>query len=358
MLGVISKIPSYYLFRKMGRPRKLPLNLTFSVCYRCNSRCKTCNVYKKHADELSLREWRKIFKKIGKTPFWTTFSGGEPFLRKDLIEVVCEAYSNCRPSIINIPTNGLLVSRIPESVRDIARHCKKSQVVINVSIDDINEKHDKIRGIAGNYEKAIETFKKLKSIDASNLSIGIHTVISKYNVKRIPHIYEVLQHLKPDSYITEIAEERVELGTIGSSISPAYDDYVYAIDFLINKLNQEGFSKVGKIARAFRIEYYKLVKKIIKDRYQVIPCYAGSASAQIAPDGDVWSCCTRAESFGNLRKVDYDFGKIWFSERANILRKSIKDRECYCPLANAGYTNMLHNIGSLSRATWNLIKAK
>jgi hypothetical protein len=99
-----------------------------------------------------------------------------------------------------------------------------------------------------------------------------------------------------------------------------------------------------------------MVKRVLKEHRQIIPCYSGFASAQIAPDGDVWMCCIKAETIGNLRDVGYDFGKIWFSERAKELRQTIKSEKCCCPLANASYTNMLHNIGSLSRVAWNLIK--
>ncbi len=356
MLEVISKIPLYYLFRLLGRPKKLPMNLTLSVSFKCNSRCKTCNIYKKKTDELSLAQWQSIFKNYGKDLFWVTISGGEPFLRKDLVDLVCSLYDSCMPKIINIPTNGLLKDHIPQTVKKIATHCKKAQIVINVSIDEIGEKHDAIRGVRGSYEKALETFSALKSINIPNLSVGIHTVISKFNVFRIPIIYQHLLELNPDSYITEIAEERKELDTIGAGISPEYEDYANAVDFLISRLKRDQFNQVGRITRAFRIEYYKIVKKILKENRQIIPCYSGFASAQIAPDGDVWMCCIKAEPVGNLRDVNYEFKNVWFSEKAERLRKSIKNGECYCPLANASYTNMLHNPKSLFRVGLNLIK--
>jgi hypothetical protein len=44
---------------------------------------------------------------------------------------------------------------------------------------------------------------------------------------------------------------------------------------------------------------------------------------------------------GNLREHDYDFGSVWRTAQGDELRRSIKARECYCPLANAAYTNML-----------------
>ena len=74
-------------------------------------------------------------------------------------------------------------------------------------------------------------------------------------------------------------------------------------------------------------------------------CYAGMASAHINPYGDVWPCCILAYkcSMGNLRDVNYDFKKVWRSEKANRIRKIIKRSMCQCPMANANYTNMLEN---------------
>ena len=92
-----------------------------------------------------------------------------------------------------------------------------------------------------------------------------------------------------------------------------------------------------------------MVKRILRERRQVIPCYAGWASGHIAPDGDVWTCCTRAESIGNLRQTDYDLRPIWFGEEAKRLRRSIAACECYCPMANASYTNMLLHLPTLAR---------
>ena len=197
------------------------MNLTLSVSFSCNSRCKTCNVYNRKSQELSLEEWTKIFQSLKQPPFWVTISGGEPFLYKDIDALVGSLYDNCRPAIINIPTNGLLYERIPIIVKQIAGHCIKSQIVINLSIDEIEERHDAIRGVPGNYRKALKTYAALKAIDAPNLTVGLHTVISKFNAQRIPEIYAHLRALKPDSYVTEIAEERAELGTIGAEITPS-----------------------------------------------------------------------------------------------------------------------------------------
>ncbi|HOD18420.1 MAG TPA: radical SAM protein [Candidatus Cloacimonadota bacterium] len=349
MLSVLLRIIGYFFMKRIGFPRLLPMNYTVSLLYTCNSRCSTCNIWKKTANNLTVEEYKKIFRKIGHAPYWLTFSGGEPFLREDIVEVVTTIYQISHPRIINIPSNGILTKTIVEKTEQIAKACSRAQIIINLSIDGIEEEHDRIRNVPGNYKKVTETFRRLKALPCKNLSVGIHTVISKFNVDNFPAIANFLMQLHPDSYITEIAEERVELDTIGADITPSPVAYKSAIDFLIHKIKNEHFKGMNKITMAFRIEYYNMVKKILRDRKQIIPCYSGVASTQISPEGDIWSCCIKANSLGNLRKENYDFRKIWFSPEAELERRSIHKKECWCPLANAAYTNMLMDIPTLFR---------
>jgi MoaA/NifB/PqqE/SkfB family radical SAM enzyme len=346
---ILPKIPQFLLFRKLNFPKILPLNLTVSVSYRCNSRCKTCNVWKKKTNEFSLEEFDKTFASLKKAPYWLVLSGGEPFLRHDLVDICSSAYHHIEPGIINIPTNGILYNTIPKKVEEILNNCPESQIIVNLSVDGIGEDHDLIRGIPGNFEKSMKTYDALSALDYPNFSLGIHTVISRFNVHKIPQIYNFFKEKHPDSYITEIAEERVELDTIGANISPTPEEYEESIDFLINAVTHQKYSRISRVTQAFRIEYYNHVKKMLKQHQQIIPCNAGIASAHIAPDGDVWTCCIRADPVGNLRDVDYDFKKIWFNDRARKQRASIKNKECCCPLANAHYTNMLCDLGTLMR---------
>ena len=337
------------MYRSFGFPKLMPMNYTISALYTCNSRCKTCNIWKKKAENLTIDEYKVIFKKLGKSPYWITISGGEPFLRKDLVELCRIIYRYSKPKIINIPTNGILTDKIVEDVKTIVKDCPKAQIIINLSIDGIGKQHDEIRQVPGNYTKIIRTFKKLKELECKNLTVGIHTVISCFNVKEFSSIANKLIQLGPDSYITEIAEERNELDTMNAKITPDMISYRSAIDYLIHRIKNGKFSGMNKITQAFRIEYYNLVKQILRDRKQVIPCYSGIASAQISPDGEVWICCIKAQSLGNLREHDYNFKKIWFNTKMKKERLSIKNKECYCPLANASYTNMLMDIPTLIR---------
>ncbi|MFP3870916.1 MAG: radical SAM/SPASM domain-containing protein, partial [Syntrophobacteria bacterium] len=320
------------------------MSLTVSVTYNCNSRCKTCRIYERRCENLSVPEYEKIFRSLGRTPAWVTISGGEPFLREDLPEICASLYRNCRPAVINIPTNGILHRKIPSAVKAVAASCSEAKIIVNLSLDGIGSRHDEIRGVPGNYDRALKTYHSLKEVQeagAENLSIGIHTVISRFNVAEMPGIINGLIALKPDSYITEIAENRVELETMDLDIAPRAEEYEKAIDCLTEQIKRRSFKGLGRVIQSFRLEYYNHVKDLLFGKPARWPCYAGYASAQITPDGDVWACCIRGDSMGNLRQAGYDFQRVWFSERAHEVRRAIEENTCQCPLANAAYTNIL-----------------
>ena len=355
MIRVLASVPMYKLMRSFGWPRLLPLNITVSVTYRCNSRCLTCHVYERTAEEFSVDEFDRAFKSLGRAPYWFTMSGGEPFLRDDFPDICESAYSRCAPGIINIPTNGLMTARIAEMVSAVVSRCPRAQIIVNLSLDGVGGEHDRIRGVPGNYEKAVATYKALRSIDAPNLALGVHTVISVHNVDRVPDIYRhVTRELRPDAYITEIAEERVELGTVGAAVTPDAESYGRAVDFLIERLREERHAGIARVTQSFRIRYYELVKRYLATLRQPIPCYAGIASAHIAPEGDVWLCCVRAEPVGNLRETGYDFGTVWFGEKARLERKRVAAGDCACPLANASYTNMLMHVPTITDVSFDV----
>src|SRR5579862_3991843 len=356
---VLPEIPALKATYATGRVLALPVNITVSVSYRCNSRCKTCNVWLLPNDDLTLAEWDRVFETIGRDAYWFTFSGGEPTLRKDLPEMVGAAYRHCRPGIVNIPTNGIQDKIIPGRIERVLQAAPTSEVIVNLSLDGVGEKHDVVRGVKGNFERAMRTYAGLKALKARyrNFTLGVHTVISNFNIDEFENIYSFVRNeLKPDSYISEIAEERVELDTVGMGITPPIQKYQPVIDRLQEGIRKAEFSGVSRITQAFRDRYYDIVKRTLVEKRQIIPCLAGVASAQIAPNGDVWTCCIRAESVGNLREYNYDFKAAWSTAKASELRKSIKAGECYCPLANASYTNMLCNTPTVASVASDLVR--
>jgi MoaA/NifB/PqqE/SkfB family radical SAM enzyme len=184
MTGVLAQIPALKASYHTGRIMTLPANITVSVSYKCNSRCKTCNVWQLPNDDLTVDEWDRVFESLGQAPYWFTFSGGEPTLRPDLPDMVESAYRHCRPGIINIPTNGILDRVIPGRIERVLQVAPESEVVVNLSIDGFQAKHDEVRGVPNNWRRAMSTYRQFKELKKqySNLTLGIHTVLSNFNI--------------------------------------------------------------------------------------------------------------------------------------------------------------------------------
>lgn len=357
-LPLPAHLARYRLAHATGRAQALPINLTVSVTYSCPSRCATCDIWQKKVDDMTVDEYGRLFRTLDKVPIWATISGGDQFLRRDLDEIVRLIRQEIEPSIINIPMNGILTERIHALLPRIAEFSRGSQLVLNLSVDAIGAEHDEIRGAPGNWERLLLASELIHDLKKTypHVVLGVHTVISKLNVDQIPHIEsEARRIFRPDSYITEVAENRVELKTMQKDITPDVASYRRATEHLRSTIwAHRSIHPVARLVESLRLEYYELAANILEQRTQVIDCYAGWASAHLAPDGHVWGCCTRAESLGNVRDHGYDFKKVWFGPEADAFRDSVRKHECSCPLANASYTNLLLDPRSLVRVAANL----
>jgi len=308
-----------------------PFNMTYSVTGKCNSKCKTCNIWKKEAEDLTLLHWKQMLESIG-SPAWVTISGGEPFLRKDFAELMQLVASN-RPEITTIATNGILTGKI---IRDITKIRKifSGSLIVNISVDGAAEMHDLMRGVQchRNVKKTIEALKKIGGVH-----VGVHTVFSRFNIDDADEIIEYVRSLAPHSYICQAAENRVELHNVGESILPEIGKYLAANRKIQNlKLDSVG---VSRLTRHMRKRYYRISNRLLTDNEKSIDCYAGIASAHVNYNGDLWACCVRGEKMGNL--IDQGFDEIWNSDRATAIRKRIKDEGCFCTMANACYSNIV-----------------
>jgi len=340
-----------------------------SVTNMCNSRCKTCYIWELYRKQPSLKEKEltteeivKIFESLGKTVVWYTMSGGEPFLRPDIAEICKAACEISCPEIINIPSNGLLPQLIETRTKQILERCDETTLIVNLSLDGIDQLQDEIRGIPGNFKIFLDTYHRLSKLreEFPHFQLGIHSVISKFSINNILDVYEYAKQLNPNSYITEVAEERAELFTIGKEITPDFEQYDQTIDQLSSRIRNDYLQSKKAISRAtqaFRLAYYQIAAQVLREKRQIVNCYAGYASCHITPYGDIWLCCILGHNkpLGNLREVNYDFKRIWFSKEANEARKFVKSKQCYCPLANAHYTNILFSAKAMFKVLRNMI---
>ena len=155
------------------------LNGTVIVTYRCNARCTMCNRYKcpsKPDEELSIETIKKLPKM-----YFTNITGGEPFIREDLQDVVEELYK--KSDRIVISTNGFFTDRI------IAMAKRFPNIGIRISIEGLEKTNNEIRGLKDGYKRGYETLKKLKEMGMKDVGFGM-TVQDKNAPDLVP-LYEI-----------------------------------------------------------------------------------------------------------------------------------------------------------------------
>lgn len=357
---MILQILKHNLSYHLGTVPPSPFNITVSITLMCNSRCKTCNVWRVYIErpelkqkELTTDQWERIFRQLGQHVFFWTYSGGEPTLRNDLNQLLSFALKYGKPRYLVVPTNGLLPNRLNDVLPDFleeANHISpETRIHVNVSVDAVGEENDKIRGVRGAFEKTLETLSVLDDIKTqySNLKIGVHTVLSKHNISNggVNLVYDFFRKSKyrVDNYICEIAEKRYELGTMKTDITPDASQYENCINQFKERINSD--AAFNNIVGAFRLRYYDHVLTFLKTGRQPIPCYGARSAVHISPYGHVVSCCTRwieQGLMGDLTKQT--FQEAWCSNQSRKIRQSIADKKCACPLANYMYSNMICNL--------------
>jgi MoaA/NifB/PqqE/SkfB family radical SAM enzyme len=321
---------------------------------------------KRKQEDLKLDEIQKIFKTLGQIYFFN-ISGGEPFLRKDLPEIIRLACRYLKPKIIHVPTNAIASERVRDltvrSLEIINSINSRIPFTVKPSIDGVGKIHDEIRGVKGNFKRLEKTIGYLKEIekDYPNFHLELGTVISNFNIDYLSEIEDYVHTIGVQSYRNEIAEQRTEFFNLQDPITPDAEIYERLIRRFSAKIKENLFQKrkLARVTESLRLVYYDLAVRILREQRQVIPCYAGISNVHINYDGEVWPCCVLGYSqpMGSLREKNYDFQRVWHSDQANGVRKYIKEENCVCPLANQAYCNILCSPKHLLETAKNLIHA-
>ena len=356
--GLAARWPAYQGFRAVGWPVPRPMTMSFVVTDRCNSRCDTCQIGARYLEDpsvadsdLTFDELRRVFRSLGRVE-WVTLSGGEPFMRPDLAELIVACARACRPRVINIPTNGTIVRATVRAVRRALVDLGPTQLVLNISVDGIGEQHDLVRGFAGNFSRIQALLKALREIHDPRLVVGCNTVVSAFNAERVPEtIDHVLDVLRPDHYVLEVAQIRPEYYNAATPLHAANSDVRRALEHAVTRTAAQPRHGIAAVTKAFRLRYYQEAIERLQGPIEH-RCFSAFATCAVMPGGEVWSSTERGEVMGDLRDFDFDFAALWRSEGARRVRAQIRARPCDCQASNVSYPNALLSPAKLARVAW------
>ena len=288
------------------------LNGTVIVTYRCNARCTMCNRYKapsKPDEEISLETIKKLPKM-----YFTNITGGEPFIREDLPDIVRELYK--KSDRIVISTNGFFTDRIIKLCEEFPN------VGIRISIEGLEDTNNKIRGLDDGFNKGYSTLKKL--VEMKHPDVGFGMTVQDANAKDLVPLYDLSNELNMEFATASLHNSFyfVEAKNI------IHDRLMVAKEFekLINKLLESNSPK-----KWFRAYFNHGLINYIFGQKRLLPCDMAFDTFFIDPYGDVMPCngTKEKEVMGNLNEESWD--ELWNSEQAEKVRNKVRhcDRQCW-----------------------------
>lgn len=288
------------------------LNGTVIVTYRCNARCNMCNRYKapsKPEEEISIETIKKL-----PQMYFTNITGGEPFIREDLPEIVRELYK--KSDRIVISTNGFFTERIIKLCQEFP------SVGIRISIEGLEKTNNKIRGLENGFQKGYTTLKKL--VEMKHPDVGFGMTVQDFNAKEIMPLYKISDKLNMEFATASLHNSFYFV----ENTNIIQDRLMVARNFekLVNALLN---SKSPK--KWFRAYFNHGLINYIFGEKRLLPCDMAFDTFFIDPYGDVMPCngTKNKEVMGNLNEMDWD--DLWTSKNAEKVREKVRccDRNCW-----------------------------
>lgn len=288
------------------------LNGTVIVTYRCNAKCTMCNRYKvpsKPEEEISIETIKKL-----PEMYFTNITGGEPFIRDDLKDIVRELLK--KSDRIVISTNGFFTDRIVELCKEFP------QVGIRISIEGLEKTNNEIRGLDDGFNRGYTTLKKL--VDMGMKDVGFGMTVQDRNAADLIPLYNISDELGMEFATASLHNSFyfVESNNIIKdrlTVAQNFED-------LVNRLLDSNSPK-----KWFRAYFNHGLINYIFSQKRLLPCDMSFDTFFIDPYGDVMPCNGTKEKqvMGNLNRQSWE--ELWNSEQAEKVRSFVRncDRNCW-----------------------------
>ncbi|MFQ5431312.1 MAG: radical SAM protein [Nitrospinota bacterium] len=333
-------------FRAGGGHAFRPMTLFVELTYRCNFRCRMCQFYdllddprlkEKQGEELTASEIKSVIDQI--LPFGLiSFTGGEPLLRKDLMELVRHA---CRRHKVYLVTNGLHLNE------DISREfvelgCRgmfgRGTVALGVSVEGLGKTHDDTVKVPGSFEKVMNNLKLLvrakKRAQKRYPLLALKCVMTRENAGELAELYAITEELELDIFnpITHYKIPSTDRFDMSANLKEVRVEPVNGFDTALLK------EQLEKITHAVKNSTVQLrltppgisthdVIDVYRNRLDLSDktCFSPWSSAALSAYGDVFPCSNYA--VGNIRKEP--FLKLWNNELMTQFRRELKEKRIF-----------------------------
>ena len=295
-----------------------------AITYRCNSRCTMCSVWRsKHRDLLAPAHIAKLPRSLRTV----NITGGEPFLHPQLGEFIWAVRKYLPRATTTISTNALLTDRVEQMLGDLL--ARDPRLRIAVSIDGLAEAHDRIRGVPGGFDRAMQTINYLKKAQFRGLRLSM--TLSRANSDQLLPVAQLARELDLELGIVPAHASNVHFFA-AKITSPKLDVFLPQLDLFINQFPHSTRPKLW-----LRAHFAHRVGQYITGSLPPFSCWAGDDSFFLQADGSIYPCNICSPPMGNI--IEEDFNTLWSSTTASDIRTELRkcDRRCWTVCTARGY---------------------
>lgn len=290
---------------------KRKLHGSIIITYRCNAHCNMCDCFKdpsRPEEEIDLETLEKLPEMA-----FTNITGGEPFIRKDIHDIVELLYKKTNRIVIS--TNGYFTDRIIKLCQEFPK------IGIRISIEGLEETNNTIRGLQDGFNRGYGTLKQL--VEMGHKDVGFGMTVQDINCQDLLPLYKMSDEMGME-FATASLHNSFYFRKTDNKIN---DKLKVAKEFekLINQLLQSKSPK--KWGRAY---FNHGLIQYIYGQPRLLPCEMGSNGFFLDPYGSVLPCNGSIEKMemGNLHYQSWE--EIWKGKKAELVRQQVKCCEKNC----------------------------
>ena len=263
-------------------------------------------------------------------------------LEHDLIAAIQK--SNKSLFLLNFPTTGWFGDKTVQVVENTLKR-GVGRLMVTISMDGPKEMHEQMRGLPGSWDRAIETFRRLRGIKRSNFQPVIGMTVFTKNADKVEATLAAIRKVIPDFKSSELHLN------IGHESGHYFDNLGRMVDVDNTKVAQAVADHRKRNGGGLH------PVKFLEDRYQALvpayyetgksplPCSALKTSCFIDAYWNLFACSIWEEKVGNLRENAFDLRALWESDRRKMLRKDVADENCpHCWTPCEAYPTVLANL--------------
>lgn len=266
-----------------------PNEAVLAVTLGCNSRCKTCDLWKeKRGPEMKADDYAHLPSSLTHI----NLSGGEPYLRDDLPEIYGAIRDKFPKARIVVSTNGLMPERIEEMTS------RMPELAVRVSLDAIGPRNDEIRGVPGAYERSMETLRRLSAIGVVDL--GISATASKGNCDQLVPLYDMARGRGMEFVCSVTHSSSIYFGR-QEGLIPSEEECLPQLADLTDRQLRSLRPKEW-----FRAYMTSGMMDYVSGLPRRFPCTAIDDYFYLDPAGTVYPCNMRDDIMGSILESSYD----------------------------------------------------